>query len=130
MLTRTAVIFAAAVVAAAGTATALLLERPTEKTSPRILVVHMRCTPAPCRFLPDRVVVAAGTRVRWVNEEDVYHTITASDPQHPRRASGQYDHPVAEKGETYDRLFDRPGTYAYFCRPHAETMLGTIEVTG
>jgi plastocyanin len=55
---------------------------------------------------------------------------TASNPQHPRRARGQYDHPVAAKGETYDRLFDRPGTYPYFCRPHAETMQGTIEVTG
>jgi len=130
MLTRTVVLLATAVLGVAGAATALLLEGPTGKTTSRIVVVRMRCTPGPCRFFPDRVVVPAGTRVRWVNDEDVYHTVTSSDPQHPRRPSGAYDHPVATKGETYERVFDRPGTFTYFCRPHAETMLGTIEVTG
>ena len=72
------------------------------------------------RFVPEKIVVKAGTAVRWTNDE--------------KRASHSVLFP-AEKleserllnGESWERRFDRPGVYPYTCEPHPE-MKGTIEV--
>lgn len=72
------------------------------------------------RFVPEKIVVKAGTTVRWTNDE--------------KRASHSVLFP-AEKleserllnGDSWERRFDRPGVYPYTCEPHPE-MKGTIEV--
>ena len=54
--------------------------------------------------------VRAGTRVRWVNEDQVQHTVTADD--------GSFESGLIEPGASYERVFERPGEYAYHCTPH------------
>jgi len=56
------------------------------------------------------VRVRAGTRVRWVNDDQVQHSVTADD--------GAVDSGLIDAGQSFERVFDRPGTYSYHCIPH------------
>jgi len=71
-------------------------------------------------FSPADVTVAAGTTVRWTNEDSSPHSIKAAD--------GSWTSPSFGKGETYEKVFDTPGTYEYICGLHP-TMKGRIVVT-
>lgn len=55
--------------------------------------------------------VAAGTQVTWVNDDSVYHTVTLAD--------GTVDSGRIEAGASWSHVFDKPGTYEYYCKPHA-----------
>jgi plastocyanin len=54
--------------------------------------------------------VRAGTRVRWVNDDPVQHTVTAD--------GGSFESGLIEPGASFERVFDRPGNYPYHCTPH------------
>ncbi len=61
-------------------------------------------------FNASELRVRAGTRVRWVNADQVQHSVTAED--------GAFDSGLIDPGQSFERVFDRPGTYAYHCTPH------------
>ncbi len=70
---------------------------------------------------PRELTVPAGTRVTWVNRDDVPHTVTSAET--PRRFhSGTLD-----TDEQYSHLFTTPGTYEYFCAVHPK-MTGKVIV--
>lgn len=71
------------------------------------------------RYLPATLEVAAGTTIVWTNEDDVSHTVTATDRS--------WDSGLIEPGATWRRTFTTPGTYEYFCLPHPR-MRGTVVV--
>jgi plastocyanin len=80
------------------------------------------------KFSPDTLTVPAGTTVTWVNTGGS-HTVTGGagtiDP-----ASPIGDNPLSNLGDTVKKTFDQPGTYPYFCQPHASLgMKGVIIVT-
>jgi plastocyanin len=54
--------------------------------------------------------VRAGTRVRWVNQDQVQHSVTADD--------ASFDSGLIDPSGAYERVFNRPGSYAYHCTPH------------
>src|SRR5262249_11364584 len=63
-------------------------------------------------FNPVELTVAAGTRVTWVNRDDVPHTATsAAKPK--ICGSGALD-----PDQKFSHVFDRPGVYEYFCAVH------------
>ncbi len=68
---------------------------------------------------PDPVVVAAGGKVIWQNEDAAPHTATADD--------GSFDTGTLEKGKLKSETFKEAGTFPYFCEIHP-TMHGTVEV--
>jgi plastocyanin len=70
-------------------------------------------------YQPDPVVVAAGGKVIWQNEDTAPHTATADD--------GSFDTGTLEKGKLKSETFKEPGTFTYFCQIHP-TMHGTVEV--
>lgn len=72
------------------------------------------------KFTPERIVVKAGTTVRWVNDEKrASHSIVfPAEKLESERLMG---------GESWQRRFDRPGVYPYVCEPHPE-MKGVVEV--
>jgi plastocyanin len=72
-------------------------------------------------FSPAEIDVTAGSRVTWTNNDDIPHTVTDAD--NPRTAKS----PPLDTGESYSRVFDRPGTYKYFCSLHPH-MQGTVVV--
>jgi plastocyanin len=70
-------------------------------------------------YEPDPVVVQAGGKVIWQNEDTAPHTATADD--------GSFDTGIVEKGKIGSATFKEPGTFTYFCEVHP-TMHGTVEV--
>lgn len=61
-------------------------------------------------FTTKELHVHVGTRVRWVNQDQLQHSVTADD--------GSFDSGLIEPGQSYERVFAQPGSYAYHCTPH------------
>ncbi len=72
-------------------------------------------------FSPRTLTVAVGTRITWVNHDDVPHTATSSSK--PR----VFDSGALDTDGTFSFVFQTPGTYAYFCAVHPH-MTGTVTV--
>ena len=71
-------------------------------------------------FGPKDLNVAVGTKVTWVNDDEIPHTVAES---HKVFRSGALD-----TGDSYSWVFDTPGEYEYFCALHPQ-MLGKIVVS-
>jgi plastocyanin len=72
-------------------------------------------------FTPAEITVAAGSRVTWVNRDDIPHTVTGADDPRLIRS------PPLDTGESFTFTFAKPATYRYFCSLHAH-MQGTVVV--
>jgi len=66
------------------------------------------------------VAVAAGTRVTWVNHDDIPHTVVSEDLTTFRSKPLDTD-------ETFSFTFEKAGTYKYFCSIHPK-MTATVVV--
>ena len=74
-------------------------------------------------FSPSEVTIPVGTVVRWINAAPIFHTITADGHNEWARAT------LSDQGETFEHLFEVPGTYPYYCEVHLEQdMTGVIVV--
>ncbi|WP_137287117.1 plastocyanin/azurin family copper-binding protein [Halorussus salinisoli] len=98
-------------------------------------------------FRPAEFEVQAGETVVWRNTGNRRHTVTAYEDQIPDEAdffaSGGFESEQAARdgwmgdfegrinaGENYERTFEIPGEYHYFCIPHEPSgMVGKIVVT-
>ncbi|GAB3553820.1 plastocyanin [Noviherbaspirillum agri] len=76
---------------------------------------------AKMQFEPQQLKIKPGTTVRWVNNEKrSNHSVLFQ----------KEDLPESDRlfpGESWERTFDKPGTYPYICGPHP-TMTGVVEV--
>jgi plastocyanin len=94
-------------------------------------------------FEPETVTIDPGSAVRWENGTNLTFTVTAYEETVPRGveyfASGGFDTEAAAReaypeggiasGESYEHVFETPGTYEYFCVPQEDAgMTGTVEV--
>lgn len=78
-------------------------------------------------FNPKNLRVSVGTKVTWVNEDDVVHTVnTDSHPAHTYYSA--QNSRTLKKGDTYSVIFTEAGIYPYHCTPHASSMKGSILV--
>jgi plastocyanin len=94
---------------------ALALPRVARAAEPVITIDNFAFTPA-------TLTVPAGTKVSWSNRDDTPHTVfSALRP--PAFRSGPLD-----TGDGFSVVFDKPGTYGYFCSLHPH-MQGTVIVT-
>jgi plastocyanin len=69
-------------------------------------------------FGPETITVPAGTKVTWVNHDDIPHTVVAA---------GKFKSHALDTSDHFDHTFDEPGTYEYFCSLHPK-MTGKIVV--
>ena len=72
-------------------------------------------------FKPPQMTVSAGTRVTWVNHDDVPHTATSTVK--PRL----FDSGTLDTDDRFEHVFTTPGTYDYYCALHPK-MTGQIIV--
>lgn len=94
-------------------------------------------------FDPAAVSVSTGTTVRWHNDSDVPHTVTAYEGDIPEAAmyfaSGGFESEQAarndvsggliESGETFEYTVTVAGSYRYICLPHEGSgMTGRLSV--
>lgn len=70
-------------------------------------------------FTPSSLTVAAGTKVTWLNNDNVAHTVTSDN--------ALFDSGKVGAGGTYSYTFSTAGTYAYHCTIHPG-MTGSITV--
>jgi plastocyanin len=107
-------------------------QQATPLRAARQVEVHLTCATgddeSPCAFRPDDVTVAAGGVVRWVNDDATFHTITSTASPQVRRPSGRFHGELDAAGEAFTVRFAEPGTYPYYCQPHAEFMAGIVRV--
>jgi plastocyanin len=71
-------------------------------------------------FTPQTLTVKAGTKVTWINKDDIPHGIASSN--NAFKKSGALD-----TDDSYSFTFTAPGTYKYFCYLHPN-MVGSIVV--
>lgn len=92
------------------------------------LVIQQDKSEEPLVFAPKKITIRAGTKVRWINAAEVYHTVTSTDSLQEPNPNGSYEHVFFKKGDVFEYIFTKPGTYYYYCQPHASFMFGTITV--
>lgn len=74
-------------------------------------------------FTPARVTIRPGTRVRWINTTNTFHTVT------PDGHSAWQRWETSAPTDTLEHVFGAPGDFAYFCEPHRSIgMTGSIAV--
>ena len=98
---------------------ALLLFAPTVGAQGKNMTVSIKNF----AFNPPNMTVAPGTTLTWVNNDQVPHTATATNP------AGVFDSGTLQPGQSYSFTFNKPGTYAYHCAIHPY-MTGTVTVSG
>ncbi len=70
-------------------------------------------------FQPATLTVPAGTKVTWINRDDVPHNVISTDKK--------FASPVLDTDEQFSYEFKDPGTYPYYCSIHPK-MTGKIVV--
>jgi plastocyanin len=71
-------------------------------------------------FKPNELTVRAGTHVLFANHDDLPHSVVIPDLQQKSK--------LLDTDGSYEAVFDKPGTYKYFCGVHP-MMTGTVTVT-
>jgi plastocyanin len=61
-------------------------------------------------FTPATLTVPVGTKVTWINHDDVPHLITSTDKR--------FVSPVLDTDQQFSYTFTTPGTYTYYCSIH------------
>lgn len=78
-------------------------------------------------FNPQKIKISKGTKITWVNQDSVEHTVnTDSHPAHTYYLS--QNSRTLKKGDTYSVTFKEAGIYPYHCTPHAASMKGEVLV--
>ena len=89
-------------------------------------------------FVPEKITIAVGQTVEWVNDDKAStHQITtdpdvAVDPSHVSIPEGvaPFDSHLITSGKSFRHQFTVPGLYRYACPPHEnDGMLGEVAVT-
>jgi len=62
------------------------------------------------KFTQERIEVAAGTTVRWTNNDQLQHSVTVND--------GSWDSGLINPGGSWTHTFTQPGEYSFHCTPH------------
>jgi plastocyanin len=71
-------------------------------------------------FKPDAITVPVGTRIVWVNDDDIPHSIVET--------TGKFHSPALDTEDKFSFTFDKAGSYEYFCGLHPH-MKGRVVVT-
>ena len=69
-------------------------------------------------FEPQELTVPVGTKVTWIHNDNVAHTIVLP---------GAFESDVLKRGDEFSFTFGKPGEYAYHCSIHP-SMEGSIIV--
>jgi plastocyanin len=73
---------------------------------PSVLTIHIK----DFKYDPTPAKIHAGDRVTFVNDDGEAHTVTSDDKS--------FDSEGLDGGTTWQHVFAKPGTYAYFCELH------------
>jgi plastocyanin len=72
------------------------------------------------QYIPVNLTVPVGTKVTWINRDEVPHTVT--------EVNKTFGSAALDTDDSFSTTFSGPGIYKYYCRLHPN-MTGTITVT-
>lgn len=72
-------------------------------------------------FSPATITIRPGTTVTWTNDDDIPHTVVATN--------GTFRSKVLDSGEHFSFTFAKAGEFHYFCSIHPH-MTGIVIVKG
>ena len=75
-------------------------------------------------YIPEEIVVGAGSTVAWINSDAAFHSVTSGSYGNP---DGLFDSGHMDPGETFFYLFEDEGSFHYYCTLH-EWMSGVVVV--
>jgi plastocyanin len=104
-------LLAAAILAIASVAS------PSLPASTPAFVVHIK----DFKYAPTPLKIHVGDTVRFINDDDEPHTVTATDKS--------FDSEALDTSGAWTYTFTKPGTYSYFCELHPY-MKATVVVIG
>lgn len=102
--------------ASAAVAIATLLTIGASAPAKPVVTVHIKNF----AYVPAHLTVRVGDRVRFVNDDDEAHTVTAQDRS--------FDSGGMDSRDSWQHVFVTPGRFTYFCALHPY-MKATITVT-
>jgi len=70
-------------------------------------------------FAPPTLTVAAGTTVKWVNRDDIPHTVVSED-------KSTFKSKAMDTDDSFSYRFAKPGTYNYFCSIHPKMVAKVV----
>ena len=70
-------------------------------------------------FTPKDITVAPGTKIVWINKDQIPHTISTTDKSFMSKAM--------DTDDKYEQMFVNAGDFSYFCTLHP-FMTGTVHV--
>ena len=76
-------------------------------------------------YTPSAIRIKKGTKVTWVNEDNVGHNVVADDA--PDTGGLPKTAPLMGRSQSQSVTFTRVGTFNYHCTPHA-FMRGSVQV--
>lgn len=94
------------------------MSQPTATSTAADAPASIRVSIAQFAFSPATLTVDPGTRVEWVNQDDVPHTATLNDV---------FDTDIITGGGNGSHVFEASGTFEYVCALHPD-MTGTVVV--
>lgn len=77
-------------------------------------------------YAPPEVQIAAGSSIKWTNDDNVIHTVTQGKPSEGANSTGFNSGPI-QPGGTFVHFFDESGTVDYYCTIHPH-MIGKVIV--
>jgi YVTN family beta-propeller protein len=81
-----------------------------QQTSRQASVADPKVSIAGFAFNPQSVTIKVGDSITWSNDDGPAHTVTFKDGSEGAKS--------LSPGQTFTRVFDRPGSYEYFCSFH------------
>jgi plastocyanin len=117
LLTATPVVLASGIATAApknhvGNAADIRVSAIDTAAGTKVSIAHFS-------FGPQAITIKAGDAVTWRNDDSPVHTVTFRD--------GSAGAKSLSPGQMFTRMFEKPGTYQYFCSIHPH-MTGTVVV--
>jgi plastocyanin len=77
-------------------------------------------------YAPPEVQVAAGSSIKWTNDDNIIHTVTQGKPSGGGNPAGFNSGPI-QVGGTFEHFFDESGSVDYYCTIHPH-MIGKVTV--
>ena len=70
-------------------------------------------------FAPVTLTVATGTTMKWVNRDDIPHTVVSED-------KSTFKSKALDTDDSFTYTFTKPGTYTYFCSIHPKMVAKVV----
>jgi plastocyanin len=98
-----------------------------ESGSISVSIVPNAATMGNKAYSPNPIEVMVGGGVTWSNDDSQIHTATSGSVGSADSGS-VFDSGILSPDATFDFVFDKAGTYDYYCTLHPQ-MVGTINIT-